>query len=178
MIVVFLISTGKIMLGAFIAVIQGIQNIQDSLSQMIKMVAALYENSLYIRLYQQFFDEDEIVSEVNGLEINNLREVEVRNLSFTYPNTDKPVLKNISLSIKPKKKIAIIGLNGAGKTTLIKCLMGLYPTRKDSIFVNDICLNHINLESYHSRISVLFQDFERFHFSLRENIGFGNIEDL
>ncbi|MGE1217781.1 ABC transporter ATP-binding protein [Bacillus toyonensis] len=178
MIVVFLISTGKIMLGAFIAVIQGIQNIQNSLSQMIKMIAALYENSLYIRLYQQFFDEDEIVSEVNGLEINNLRKVEVRNLSFTYPNTDKPVLKNISLSIKPKKKIAIIGLNGAGKTTLIKCLMGLYPTRKGSIFVNDICLNNINLESYHSRISVLFQDFERFHFSLRENIGFGNIEDL
>lgn len=103
MIVVFLISTGKIMLGAFIAVIQGIQNIQDSLSQMIKMIAALYENSLYIRLYQQFFDEDEIVSEVNGLEINNLREVEVRNLSFTYPNTDKPVLKNISLSINLRK---------------------------------------------------------------------------
>ena len=87
-------------------------------------------------------------------------------------------MKDINLTITPGKKIAIIGENGSGKTTLIKCLTGLYETDSSMIHVNGMPLNKIDLNKYFKKISILFQDFNRFEFTVRENIGFGNLEDL
>jgi ATP-binding cassette, subfamily B, bacterial len=176
--VVFLIGKGIVMIGALIGVIQAIQNIQDSLEQTIKSFAASYENGLYIERFHAFLNERELDSGVYKYSISNIHSIRVENLSFKYPSQNRETLKNISFSIKPRKKIAIVGLNGSGKTTLIKCLMGLYPTNENSIHINNIGLNEVDLESYHKKVSVLFQDFQRFQLTLKENINLGDIENL
>jgi len=88
------------------------------------------------------------------------------------------VLQNINLFIPPGESIALVGLNGAGKTTLIKLLTRLYDPTEGQILLDGIDLREYDLKSLHQRFGVIFQDYVRYQFSVRENIGFGQIEDL
>ncbi len=99
-------------------------------------------------------------------------------MSFQYPGSEKYVLKNINLFIKPGESIALVGLNGAGKTTLIKLLTRLYDPTEGRITLDGTDLREFDLNSLHQRFGVIFQDFVRYQFSVRENIGFGQIEEL
>ena len=65
----------------------------------------------------------------------------LENVSFTYPGTDRPALSNVSVSIQPGERIALVGENGAGKTTLVKLLMGLYRPTSGRIVVDGTDLN-------------------------------------
>jgi ABC-type multidrug transport system fused ATPase/permease subunit len=100
--------------------------------------------------------------------------IKFENISFKYPNSDNFVIKNIDLHIEPGEKIAIVGENGAGKTTLIKLLSRFYGLDKGSIFLNDININDVELESWHKNLGVLFQDFNTYpYLTLKENIYLG-----
>lgn len=96
--------------------------------------------------------------------------VEFRNVSFTYPGSEKPTLKNINVVIRPGEKIALIGLNGAGKTTLVKLMCGFYHPTEGEILLNDIPIEQFNREEYYSLVSVLFQDSTMLALSLDENL--------
>jgi len=80
--------------------------------------------------------------------------------------------------IPPGESIALVGLNGAGKTTLIKLLTRLYDPTEGQILLDGIDLREYDLKTLHQRFGVIFQDYVRYQFSVRENIGFGQIEDL
>lgn len=174
----YLMKLGRVLVGSLVAVLQAIQNIQASLNSLIRSISNIYENLLYVKEFSSFISLPEI-DEVEGKEeIHSIQEISVQQLNFTYPNQGRKTLKDVNLKITPGKKIAIIGENGSGKTTLIKCLTGLYDTDSSMIHVNGMPLNKIDLNKYFKKISVLFQDFNRFEFTVRENIGFGNLEDL
>ncbi|MDE7415886.1 MAG: ABC transporter ATP-binding protein/permease [Lachnospiraceae bacterium] len=104
--------------------------------------------------------------------------VEFRNVSFTYPGSEKPTLKNINVVIKPGEKIALIGLNGAGKTTFVKLMCGFYHPTEGEILLNDIPIKQFNREEYYSLVSVLFQDSTMLALSLDENLTGQNAEDI
>ncbi|MFN8334418.1 MAG: ABC transporter ATP-binding protein [Cyclobacteriaceae bacterium] len=106
--------------------------------------------------------------------------VEFKNVSFRYPgNTElNPyVLENLSFTIMPGEKIAIVGVNGAGKTTLIKLLCRVYDPTDGAILVNGTDLREINLDDWHQAIGILFQDFPIYNLTIRESIGVGRISD-
>ncbi|MEH7190082.1 ABC transporter ATP-binding protein, partial [Bacillus toyonensis] len=174
----YLMKLGRVLVGSLVAVLQAIQNIQASLSSLIRSISNIYENLLYVKEFSSFISLPEIDDVEDKEEIHGIQEISVQKLNFTYPNQDIRILKDINLTITPGKKIAIIGENGSGKTTLIKCLTGLYETDSSMIHVNGMPLNKIDLNKYFKKISVLFQDFNRFEFTVRENIGFGNLEEL
>ena len=92
------------------------------------------------------------------------------NVSFKYPNSNKYILKNISLKITPKEKIALVGLNGAGKSTFVKLLLGLYKPTDGQILLNGIDISLFNREEYFSIFAPVFQDFSIFAFTISENI--------
>lgn len=94
-------------------------------------------------------------------------------LSFTYPGSSKPVLKNISFTIQPGETVAIVGENGAGKTTLVKLLCRLYDPQSGSIFWNGTDIRTITPETHYDRLAVLMQDYARYPATIRENIGLG-----
>ncbi|MEF7655680.1 MULTISPECIES: ABC transporter ATP-binding protein [Bacillus] len=174
----YLMKLGRVLVGSLVAVLQAIQNIQASLNSLIRSISNIYENLLYVKEFSSFISLPEIDEVKDKEEIHSIQEISIQQLNFTYPNQNIQTLKGINFTITPGKKIAIIGENGSGKTTLIKCLTGLYETDSSMIHVNGMSLNKIDLNKYFKKMSVLFQDFNRFEFTVRENIGFGNLEDL
>jgi ABC-type multidrug transport system fused ATPase/permease subunit len=106
-------------------------------------------------------------------------DIEFRNVSFKYPNSDDYALRNINLKISSARTIALVGENGSGKTTIIKLLCKLYEPSEGEILFNGIPIDNIDRESYLRFISPVFQDFKLHAFSLRENISFlENNDDL
>ncbi len=105
--------------------------------------------------------------------------IEFKDVSFRYPGeTDSAlVLQNLSFTIRPGEKIAIVGINGAGKTTLIKLLCRVYDPTSGVILVNGIDLRELSLEDWQNAIGILFQDFPVYNLTIRESIGIGRIQD-
>jgi ATP-binding cassette subfamily B protein len=104
--------------------------------------------------------------------------IEIENLSFSYPGSNRKILENINLTIQPNETIALVGENGAGKTTLAKLLCRLYDPESGKILWNGRDLREIELDELYSRIAVLMQDYARFPATVRENVGFGYLPSL
>lgn len=179
-VVIFFINVGRFKVGSFVAILQAIQSIQDSLSAASRNFSTIYESALYIEDYRIFLSLEEELIEQRGdnNRIGNIESIEVKNLTFTYPGFRDPVLKNNTFNILKGKKVAIVGSNGSGKTTLIKCLTGLFDASQGEILVNGKNIKYIDKKDYLRKVSVLFQDFQKYNFSVRENIGFGNTDKL
>jgi len=96
--------------------------------------------------------------------------IEFRDVSFTYPNDQKEVLKNISFTINAGENVAIIGKIGSGKSTIEKLLLGLYQPTKGSILIDDIDINQIDPTDLRENISYVPQDISLIRGTLRENI--------
>lgn len=103
---------------------------------------------------------------------------EFQNVSFAYPGASKPVLDQISLSIEPGERIALIGENGQGKTTLVKLLTRLYDPNSGRILLDGVDLREYDLEDLYSQVGVIFQDFMRYDMTAAENIAVGKIDEL
>ncbi|MFD1426972.1 ATP-binding cassette subfamily B protein [Kroppenstedtia sanguinis] len=172
------IFAGRIKVGDFVSILQGIQSVQSSLTESTRTLSQFYEDSLYMEDLRSFFLIKESEQNEKSCDLDEIKELSVENLSFQYNGQLLPVLKDISFRIRKGQKVALIGENGCGKTTLIKCLAGLYETAPSMIQINGQPLTNIKTESYRKRISVLFQDYIQYNFTARENIGFGNVKKL
>lgn len=106
-----------------------------------------------------------------NLEAGSLQ-IEFRNVWFRYPNAEDYALKDVSLTIRPGEKLSIVGRNGSGKTTLIKLLCRLYRPQQGAILLNGVDNSEFQEAAYHRLLSVLFQDYKIFSFSVRENLSF------
>ena len=100
----------------------------------------------------------------------NAYEIEFRNVSFKYPNSDTYVLRDINTKLSIGKKQALVGTNGAGKTTFIKLLCRLYDPTEGEILLNGIDIRKYDYEEYMQLFAFVFQDFKLFSFSLGQNI--------
>ena len=97
-------------------------------------------------------------------------------VSFAYPGAREPALEQINLHIRPGESLALVGENGAGKSTLIKILCGLYQPTSGRVFLHGQDLRDWDREALRRQIAVIFQDFNRYQFTVGENIGAGDIE--
>ncbi len=104
--------------------------------------------------------------------------IEIKDLSFCYPGSNKSTIAHINLTINPGEMLVLVGENGAGKTTLGKLLGRLYDPTSGSIAWNDKDLRSYSLAYVRSRIAVVMQDYARFPSTVRENVGFGNLLSL
>jgi len=104
--------------------------------------------------------------------------IRFENVSFTYPGTERRVLDDVSLELKPGSVVAIVGENGAGKTTLVKLLCRMYQPGHGRILVDGVDLARIRADEWRSRLAGAFQDFFRFEFRARHTVGVGDIPRL
>ena len=154
---------------------------QNSIRALLDSLNNIYENNLFLDNFLSYLKlQPLIVSPTDGkLAPSPIKEgIEFRNVHFRYPGAESDVLKDINLRINPGERIALVGLNGAGKTTLVKLLTRLYDPTQGQILLDGIDLRDYDLHSLHQRFGVIFQDFVRYQFTVKENIGFGHIEDL
>lgn len=159
----------------FIVSLNAYNRLKSVCSQLFELYNRIFENSLYINDYIDFMNNKEYLLISGKLEIhaNQIESIIFRNVSFKYPNKDKLVLKNISFTIKKGEKVALIGKNGAGKTTIVKLLLRLYDASDGEILINNLPLCEYNIDSLRRAISVLFQDYTIYAFSIRDNIALG-----
>jgi ABC-type multidrug transport system fused ATPase/permease subunit len=97
-------------------------------------------------------------------------ELRFRDVTFAYPRTEDAVLRGFDLTIPAGSSLAIVGQNGAGKTTLAKLLCRLYDPVSGAIEVDGVDVRELDLESWRTRVTAVFQDFIRFELSLRDNV--------
>ncbi len=102
--------------------------------------------------------------------------LQVKNLCFTYPGKNKPVLNNLSFNIKQGEKIAFVGASGGGKTTLVQLLLGFYQASSGSILYNQQPIEKIGQELVRKNVATVLQQPTLFHKSIRFNLAMG--EDI
>lgn len=158
--------------GSIIALFNSSWNLKSRLQRMTSLIPLFQQNSLYIERIRTFLEYEEVVRNCENPETvpETPCSLELRNVSFSYSESSKKVLKNISLSIKPCEKIAFVGYNGAGKTTLTKLLMRLYDVSEGEILLNDVNIKNYGLESYRNSMKAVFQDYQMFAASIAENV--------
>ncbi|HUX98072.1 MAG TPA: ABC transporter ATP-binding protein [Candidatus Deferrimicrobium sp.] len=130
------------------------------------------------RLLEIMNKETEIDENANGIVKNLQGTITFDNVSFTYPNSEKPVLQNISFEIQAGKTVAIVGTTGSGKSTLTKLLSRLYDVSKGKILIDNIDVRDYALKSLRAQISYIEQDIFLFSTSILENITFGKISSM
>lgn len=104
--------------------------------------------------------------------------IELEHVSFTYPGSRVPTLKDLNLAIRPGEKIALVGLNGAGKSTLVKLLCGLYRPTSGTIRVGGRPLSSFGREEYFSMIAAVFQDVKLLPLTIAQNVASDNGENI
>ncbi len=104
------------------------------------------------------------------LPIRRIDSVEFRQVSFTYPGTEREVLDRVSFQLRHSERVALVGLNGAGKSTIMKLLMRFYDVTEGSIRINGRDIREYRLEDLRSCFSVYLQNDIIFGFSIQENV--------
>jgi len=160
--------------GNFTMYFSATNNLSSTISDFIGDIITINQLVKYLDSYKEFYELPNNDFIKNGLILENIEKIELKNVSFKYPKSDVYSLKNINLIINSGDRISIVGLNGAGKTTLIKLIIRLYKPTEGEILVNGINIEKYDYGSYINKFSAVFQDFKLFSFSIRENIKFDN----
>lgn len=174
--VVYIATLGLLSIGQYAAFIQAVIQFQDKLTNFFWSMALVHNDLKYMK---DFFDYLELPEEQNKGECLTAERltvgVECKEVSFSFPNSQEPVFQNVDLCIKPGEKIALVGNNGSGKTTLIKLLLGLYQPTNGRIVVDGSDLRKIDLGSWRKKCTAIFQDFYKYHMTVKDNIAIGQI---
>lgn len=166
---------GKLLIGDVTAYLECIENIKNSAQGIFVEIGRIADQSLYIDFLFEYLHIPVQKQEVKK-QIAHIEKIELKHVSFQYDK--KYVLKDISLSVYRGERIALIGQNGSGKTTLIKLILGFYDNYEGEIYINGVELREIGLESYRKRIGCVFQDYEKYEATLRENVAFGDLDKI
>ena len=152
---------------------QGMVYIKDVFSSL----AGLYEDNLFIGDTFEFLNlKEKIVAVPPVIEPGSFSSsIKVGNLSFSYPGSGEPLLKNLNLEIRKGETIALVGANGAGKSTLVRLLCRLYDPVEGKITLDGKDITHMDPASYRRLFSVIFQDFMLYNLSAGDNIWMGDI---
>lgn len=150
--------------GSFMQIINGI----------MKMAVTFGKTAEMVPLVNYYFEivnaKDDMTYGEKELDLSEKFEIEFKNVSFKYPNTESYALKNINIKINNGEHLAVVGRNGSGKTTFIKLMCRLYDATDGDILINGINIKEYSKESVISLYSVVFQDFKIFSTTLAQNI--------
>lgn len=112
------------------------------------------------------------------LKLGGFQEINLENISYKYPSREEVALENINFKIRKHEIVSILGYNGSGKTTLSKMISGVLQPTSGTVYYNGTPLQEIPMEEYYKYFGIAFQDYAKYSLSLRDNIGFGQIEEL
>ncbi|MGC1176528.1 MAG: ABC transporter ATP-binding protein, partial [Candidatus Saccharimonadales bacterium] len=153
----------------------------SSLGLIVNSFAFLSDNNEYMKDLFKLFDTKPALplpAKPVKLTKKQLPTIEFRGVWFRYPGNEEWALRDVSFTLKPCEKVAFVGENGAGKTTIIKLLLRFYDTKKGQILINGTDIKELDLPSYYHHIGVLFQDFNDYPLSVRDNIAMGRVEQF
>lgn len=174
-----MVLTGELQVGTFTFVLSTIYALEVSLTTFLRNMGYQREASLIVKDQFEVLDTKPLVVdqvEVEKIDLEQVPEICFENVWFSYPfgsRKDDWVLRNFSLTIRPGEKIALIGVNGAGKSTIIKLLCRFYDPQKGLVLVGGKDLRMVARNDLYKLLSVLFQEFGEYKFTVKEAIALG-----
>lgn len=159
-----------ISLGAMVSSYNAVNTLSNSLQYFSWFVPRIQEDGLYIKKMRTFLETENPMPNNGKAKLSENFDIEFKNVSFKYPNTEEFVLKNINLKIPSGSKVSFVGYNGAGKSTLVKLIMRLYDPTEGEILCGGRNIKDYELKAYREHIRTLFQDYRIMAATLGENI--------
>lgn len=177
--VIISIKASELLVGNFVGIIRAVSMINENSQEIIEEIYIIYNSSLFMNEFFDFINSSSVnyTKTIKKSTYNSFDFVKFDNVSYLYEGSDKGV-RNISLKLNKGDIVAIVGENGSGKSTLTKLLCGLYKPLEGNIYYGDYINNELEQEFYKNNIAVLFQDYTKYELTLRENIGFGDIDNI
>jgi ATP-binding cassette subfamily B protein len=177
----WLFITDRMTLAATGAAVFGLYQLGSRLRGMHFSLASLYESTLFVRDYSSFLGlarPKALASAEGPHAVGRIERIEVEGVTFSYPDSARPALEEVSIEIGAGEIVALVGENGSGKTTLAKLIAGLYPPQRGSIRWNGVDVGDLERDELSDEVAVIFQDFERYLLTVGENIGVGRHERI
>lgn len=191
--VALLAARGALSLGTMTMYVLAFRQGQSAFQSALSSVGSIYEHNLYMSNLFGFLGDDEASfgalpatsgeGPTSGAKTDALpsapssggAEIRFEGVGFRYPGKEAYALRGIDLVLRPGEKVALVGHNGAGKTTFVKLMTGLYTPTEGRILVDGRDVAEWDKRALVRRFGVVFQDFNQYQLSLRENVGVGEV---
>jgi ATP-binding cassette subfamily B protein len=173
--------SGELTLGDLTLFTTAATQVQSSVGGLFNGFAGMYENNLYLDTLYRFLDtKPEITTPEDPAPLPDpiKGHITFDRVTFAYPGSDEPALKELSFDIHPGETVAVVGKNGAGKSTLIKLLCRLYDPTEGRILLDGVDIRALDPDELRTQISAMFQDHVSYQATASENIGLGDLNSL
>ena len=166
---------GKMSSGDIVAFILYVQTLLTTVRRIVEFTEQFQRGMTGIERFTEIMNQDiEIFDDEDAVDLENVKgKIEIKDVSFKYNNNSENVLNNISFTINPGQKVALVGPSGGGKTTLCNLIPRFYDVEDGEILVEGIDVRKIKLQSLRSNIGMVQQDVYLFSGTVRENILYG-----
>jgi ATP-binding cassette subfamily B protein len=158
------------------AAVFGLYQLTGRLQGLHGSVSSLYESTIYVRDYTSFLALEPSGESIASSAPPRFERLRVADVTFTYPDSDRPALDGVSLEIGAGEVVALVGENGSGKTTLAKLIANLYAPDSGHVLWDGVDVAELDPVDVRRRVAVIFQDFARYLLPARDNVGLGRHE--
>jgi ATP-binding cassette subfamily B protein len=168
---------GAITVGALVLCVQTVQRGQSAVTNLLNALAALFEDALFLQSFEELLRQPaRVATPARPVPVPApiCSGVAFENVTFTYPGSSAPAIRNLTFTIRPGERVALAGSNGAGKSTLVKLLCRLYDPDSGRITVDGVDLRDLDPAAWRASIGALFQDFNHYQLSVADNIRIGH----
>ena len=167
------------MIGDYTLYTGALSSVSTYVTTIVTATATIYEGTLFIDNMMEFMKEKaEVVStlpEPRRIDKKKKHVVELKNVSFSYPGTDRKVVNNVNLRFASGESTVLVGLNGAGKTTLINLITRMYDVTEGEILLDGYNIKEYDPKEYYDLFGIVFQHFGKYAESAADNIRFGDV---
>ncbi len=169
-----ILFAGRATIGAYASFFYAIEQLQGHYRSLVWGASIIYDDLRYVQDYFGFVDRPSGGSAKSRPLSKPLQTgIFFQDVSFVYPGSDLPALSNLNLNIRPGERVAVVGENGAGKSTLVKLILGLFVPTDGRILVDGVDIREVAPDEWLRRTGVVFQDYNRYELTIRENIACG-----
>ena len=174
------VCDGILRVGDYSLYTGALSSIGSGVTNFISTTATIYEGTLFIENMISFMEEEPHIRPTLDRPAEPAagigHTIELRDVSFRYPGTERDVISHVSLTIRAGDTVVLVGLNGAGKTTLIKLITRLYDPTEGVILLDGRDIREYDVEALYRIFGIIFQDFGKYAVNAAENIRYGGIE--